>query len=359
MSTAVWHYLRTGDNGGIKSAMVNEDEAPKGADGWVEIGPGDVSLHPAAAYCLKHGARGNSTDEMIWSMRSLKADTHLQEDAAGEGAELIRADFYGAIVAKRGEASIARAAGASLFPATTKTVNVPYENITLDDAALTAEEAAYSVNQNALFGTKTITVGKYTRMFKISEELEEDEVAGLQSFIVDVVARMTARTENAVIVPKVTTASGLGATFAVAGAADAATIKNVYYSLPSAYRRGSVWCMREQMEGLVRNLQGNPFLFDSTPAATVGDNTLTRNSDLDSLMYKPVFNSAAAEATTTGKKPLLFGNWKYLTIAERVGLQISRASELFKANGQIGIFIRFRFGAEVIQSEAFKHGLMP
>ena len=53
--------------------------------------------------------------------------------------------------------------------------------------------------------------------------------------------------------------------------------------------------------------------------------------------------------------PFLFGDFSMYAFVERQGVTLSRNPYLYQANGQIGLFVKQRFGGAVLQSAALKY----
>jgi HK97 family phage major capsid protein len=278
----------------------------------------------------------------------------LQEGTDAEGGYLVPDDFYAQVVAKRDDLAIAREAGATVIQTSLALVNVPVEDSEQNTFAITAEEAAVDEDEPT-FGQVAITVYKFTKLVKISEELASDQAANLDEFLANSFARKMALTENNYHL--VGTGSGepqgvfVGGTAAVtlasASTIAASEVIDLYYKLSQPYRTNAAWAMNDSTEAVLRGLQGNPFLFGVTPAGGP--------FEVDTLMDKRVFNSDSAAAIAASAKSLLIGDWSYYMIAERQGLVVQRLDELYAANGQIGLLAKFRQGAAVGQAEAFQY----
>jgi HK97 family phage major capsid protein len=282
------------------------------------------------------------------------------QEASTEGAELVPDDFYPQIVAKRDQAAIARRAGARVIQTSRDVVNIPAENASMANFAVTAEEAAYTENEPT-FSTVAVTVYKFTKVIKISEELLEDDATNLDSFLTDGIGRSWALTENEYTL--VGTGSGqpqgvlyggsVGYTFADTNSITAAEIPALYWSLGDPYHDGASWVMKGATAGHLQGLTGNNFQLLPTPYSPnqmVGDFPFP-------LWNKPVFLSDSMPAVADNNKTIVFGNWNFYGLVERRGLTISRNPYLYQANGQVGIFVSVRFGGAVLQSEAIKWGV--
>jgi HK97 family phage major capsid protein len=58
---------------------------------------------------------------------------------------------------------------------------------------------------------------------------------------------------------------------------------------------------------------------------------------------------------TVSGKPIVFGDFSQYAFAERQGIVVSRNPYLYQASGQVGIFVKQRFGGAVLQTLAFKY----
>ena len=282
------------------------------------------------------------------------------QEASGEGAELVPDDFFPNIIAKRDQGSIARRAGTRVLQTSRDIVNIPVENASMSNFAVTAEEAPYTQNEPT-FATVAVTVYKFTKLIKISEELLEDEAANLDSFLTDAIGRSWALTENEYVIagtgsgqPQGLLAGGsVGYTFADTNSIAATEIPSLYWSLGDPYHDGAVWIMKGATAGHLQSLTGNNFQLVPTPYMPT---QMTGDIPMN-LWGKPVFISDSVPAVLDNLKSVIFANMNYYSLVERRGLTISRNPYLYQANGQVGIFCSVRFGGAVLQSEAVKWGV--
>ena len=332
----------------LHSENVGDPDPFKSVSKWL-IGNDDVKALGAL------NARLVSRDEIEFlPSKSFKAA--YQEGTASEGGTLVPNDFYAGIIAKRDQASIARRAGARVFRTSRDVIDIPYEDTSVTNFTLTAEEAAYN-EAEATFGNAQAIVYKYTKMNKISEELIEDDATNLDAFLTDAFGRAWGLAENAATLvgtgssqPQGVFVGGtVGYTFADTNGITAAEIASLFWSLGDAYHEGATWNMRGATMGYLQGLTGNPFSFQMTPAANTWQNVFYGN--------KPYFLSDSAAAIATTAKTIMIGNWNFYALVERHGIIIQRNPYLYQANGQIGIFAKVRMGGVVLQSEAFKWGI--
>jgi HK97 family phage major capsid protein len=347
-------------------ALVQEamKSAPSVNQGGVEAGAPNLNLKTR---------RGDSEMKAFWyymrtgDIGAVKADVILNEADNEQGLVTVPHDFYTQIVAKRDEQSIARLAGATVLQTSLKIVDIPIEGVREGAPILTAESqgatsTSYDMNAIEPFDTVAVTVYKYTRMHKVSEELLNDNKANIEPFLADRIARAFAVLENTLLLvgtgsgqPQgAVVASGAGKTAASATTIAAGEPMDLYYSLTQPYRDGAVWVMEGATEAIIRKLTGNPFLFVQTPQGTAGGTGLTTL-----IGSNRVFNSDAMASVAASQKSVLFANWQYYMIVENKGFQIRRLNERFADVGQIGFIASMRIGAAATQTEAFKHLVHP
>jgi HK97 family phage major capsid protein len=289
-----------------------------------------------------------------------EAGKALQVGSDTEGGYLAPDDFYGDIVAKRDQMAWTRNVGINFWNTDKKHVDVPIEDTSMTKFAVTAEEAAYS-DSDPIFGNVEITVYKFTRTNKFSEELLADEDSNLMNWYTNSLARAMALTESYYVAigsgssqPQGALVGGTaGLTFDSADQITADEIPELFYKLGSGYRRDAVWLMNEDTEGYLRKLRdANDFAFDMRGA------NLNVSGDWKYETFyagRPIYTETGMSTIGTGLKTVLIGNWQYYTFAEHTNLAITRNPYLYEANGQIGFFARQRFGGAVTQAEAFQY----
>lgn len=291
---------------------------------------------------------------------SLKANVGpLEEGNNAEGAYLMPPDFLPEIIAKRDELSIARMAGARVLQTDLKVLDIPVEDTKQSNFVITAEENAADEDEPG-FNQVAVTVYRWTKLIKASVELLADEKANLTAFLQDSIGRAQARTENQYILtgsgsgqPQGAITGGtLGVSLAATAAIAAGEVIDLKHSLPAGYLDGAVYCMAEATLGKVRQLGTSTFRwYEQTPAGVAAP----YRGQFGSLEGSPVFISSYINAIGSGNKPMLFGNFNFYGIVERQALVVQRLTELYAANGQVGMLWAWRWGGAVLQAEAFNY----
>ncbi len=218
------------------------------------------------------------------------------------------------------------------------------------------EEGAYPESDDS-FGQVSIGAYKLGTMIKVSEELLNDSVFDLQSYISrEFARRIGAKEEEAFFTGDgkgkplgVLAAKGgaeAGVTAASATAVTADELMDLYYSLKSPYRKKSVWVLNDSTIKAIRKLKDGNGQYLWQPSLTAGTP--------DTILGRPVKTSAYMPAIAAGARSIAFGDFSYYWIADRQGRSFKRLNELFAATGQVGFLASQRVDGRLILAEAIK-----
>ena len=218
------------------------------------------------------------------------------------------------------------------------------------------EEGAYPESDDS-FGQVSIGAYKLGTMIKVSEELLNDGVFDLQSYISrEFARRIGAKEEEAFFtgdgkgkplgVLAATGGAETGVTAASATAVTADELMDLYYSLKSPYRKKSVWVLNDSTIKAIRKLKDNNGQYLWQPSLTAGAP--------DMILGRPIKTSAYMPAIAAGAKTIAFGDFSYYWIADRQGRSFKRLNELFAATGQVGFLASQRVDGKMILAEAVK-----
>ena len=218
------------------------------------------------------------------------------------------------------------------------------------------EEGAYPESDDS-FGQVSIGAYKLGTMIKVSEELLNDSVFDLPSYISrEFARRIGAKEEEAFFTGDgkgkplgVLAAAGgaeTGVTAASATAVTADELMDLYYSLKSPYRKKSVWVLNDSTIKAIRKLKDNNGQYLWQPSLVAGTP--------DTILGRPVKTSAYMPAMAAGAKTIAFGDFSYYWIADRQGRSFKRLNELFAATGQVGFLASQRVDGKMILAEAVK-----
>ena len=269
-----------------------------------------------------------------------------------EGGYAVPDDFYNRIVEQRQELSWVRQAPVTRFVVNHDRILIPTEGTAATGLVLTDEEAAYNENE-PLFGQVALTMYKFTKMLKISEEMLDGDAVGLEAYIASVVARASAAAENyyctignASGAPQgiINGATASGITNAAKATILASEVISTMGTVASPYHNAnSGFLMTGASKFHVMASTGNNFQFIPTPSG--GD-----------ILGYPIYIAPDMDTVgSTSGKAVLFGDFSMYAFGERQGLTLSRNPYVYQANGQIGLFVKQRFGGAVLQSAALKY----
>ena len=222
------------------------------------------------------------------------------------------------------------------------------------EASWMEEEEAYSLSDDS-FGQIALSAYKVGTAIKISEELLNDSVFDLPSYIAKEFARRIGSKEEAFLI-----GDGKGkptGIFANAGGAEnGATTSTanisfddmieLFYSVKSPYRKKAVWILGEQTVKALRKIKDNTGNYIWQPAVSSGLP--------DTILNRPYVTSVYAPVSAAGAKPIAFGDLSYYWIADRQGRSLKRLNELFAMNGQVGFLASQRVDGKLILPEAVK-----
>ena len=218
------------------------------------------------------------------------------------------------------------------------------------------EEGAFPESDDS-FGQVSIGAYKLGTLIKVSEELLNDSVFDLQSYISrEFARRIGAKEEEAFFtgdgkgkplgVLAATGGAETGVTAASATAVTADELMDLYYSLKSPYRKKSMWVLNDSTIKAIRKLKDNNGQYLWQPSLTAGTP--------DMILGRPIKTSAYMPVMAAGAKTIAFGDFSYYWIADRQGRSFKRLNELFAASGQVGFLASQRVDGKMILAEAVK-----
>lgn len=218
------------------------------------------------------------------------------------------------------------------------------------------EEAAYPESDDT-FGQVSIGAFKLATMIKVSEELLNDSVFDVASYIAkEFGRRMGAAEEEAFFTGTgsgrptgVLNAIGGAELGATAGKADALTfdeVMDLFYSLRAPYRRNAVFMLNDSTVKALRKLKNGNGDYIWQPSVTAGTP--------DTILNRPVHTSSYMPELGADAKPILFGDLGYYWVADREGRSFKRLNELYAPTGQVGFLASQRVDGKLILPEAVK-----
>lgn len=204
-----------------------------------------------------------------------------------------------------------------------------------------------------------VSIGAYKlgTLIKVSEELLNDSVFNLESYISKEFARRIGSKEEEAFfngdgtgkpvgIFAKTGGAEIGVTAASATAITADELIDLYYSLKAPYRKNAVWVLNDSTVKAIRKLKDNNGNYLWQPALTAGTP--------DTILGRPVLTSSYVPEIKAGAKTVAFGDFKYYWIADRAGRNFKKLTELYAATGQVGFVATQRVDGKLVLPEAIK-----
>ena len=217
------------------------------------------------------------------------------------------------------------------------------------------EEEAYTLSDDT-FGQLSLSAYKVGTAIKISEELLNDSVFDLPSYITKEFARRIGAKEEEAFLIGDGVGKPTGVFAATGGAMDGGTTSGanisfddmleLFYSIKSPYRKKAVWLLNEQTLKNLRKIKDSNGQYIWQPSISAGIP--------DTILNRPYVTSVYAPTPEAGNKVVAFGDFSYYWIADRQGRSMKRLNELFAMNGQVGFLASQRVDGKLILPEAVK-----
>lgn len=306
--------------------------------------------------------KGRASDEYkrnFWNAMRLQGNPYeirnaLQEGTDSEGGYLVPDEYERTLVQALEEENVFRRL-AKVIQTSSGDRKIPVV-ATKGTASWIDEEGAYLESDDS-FSQVSIGAYKLGTMIKVSEELLNDSVFDLESYISrEFARRIGAKEEEAFFtgdgsgkplgILAATGGAETGVTAASATAITADELIDLFYSLKAPYRRNAAWVLNDSTIKAIRKLKDNQGQYLWQPSLTAGAPDL--------LLGKPVRTSAYMPAIAADAKTIAFGDFSYYWIADRQGRSFKRLNELYAATGQVGFLASQRVDGKLILPEAIK-----
>ena len=305
---------------------------------------------------------GRASDEYkraFWNAMRSKAAGYevlnaLQVGTDSEGGYLVPDEFERTLVEALQEENIFRSM-AKIIQTASGDRKIPVV-ASKGTASWVDEEGAIPESDDA-FGQVSIGAYKLATMIKVSEELLNDSVFNLESYIArEFARRIGAKEEESFFIGdgtgkptgifNATGGAELGVTAASATAITVDEIMDLFYSLKSPYRKNAVFVMNDATVKAIRKLKDGNGQYLWQPSITAGQP--------DTILNRPVKTSAYVPTIAAGAKTISFGDFSYYWVADRQGRSFQRLNELYAATGQVGFKATQRVDGKLILPEAIK-----
>ena len=217
------------------------------------------------------------------------------------------------------------------------------------------EEGAIPESDDA-FSQINLGAHKLATMIKVSDELLQDSVFDVESYIANEFARRIGAAEETAFINGDGSAKPYGLLHASNGAGTAVTtagttftadeVLDLVYSLRNVYRPRAAFLMNDSTIKALRKLKDGAGQYLWQPGMKEGEPDRLLNYRVTTSPYMPEIGA--------GTKPILYGDFSFYWIADRQGRVFQRLNELYAATGQIGFRATQRVDGRLILPEAMK-----
>ena len=303
--------------------------------------------------------KGRASDEYkknFWNAMRMKNPDRsivdaLQIGTDTEGGYLVPDEFERTLVSGLSENNIMRTI-AHVIQTTSGDRKIPVV-ASHGSASWVDEEGAYKESDDA-FSQISIGAHKLGTMIKVSEELLNDSIFDIQSYLSAEFARRIGNAEeeafingNGVSKPTGFLATAeIGVTAAEATGFTADELIDLYHSLSVAYRGKAVWMLNDTTVQFIRKLKDKNGQYLWQPGLVAGAP--------DTILGRPVVVSRYMPVIGSENKTVAFGDFSYYWIADRQGRSFRRLDELFASTGQVGFRGSQRVDGKLVLPEAIK-----
>jgi len=290
--------------------------------------------------------------DAFWAMQSRKPlspeqTRTLNAGTADKGGYLVPETFSALIIMKLTEKSYMR-------PLATVSTSSSVENLPVegeDGANGWIEEGGAYPESDPTIGQEIMKAFKTGRILKVTEELLQDSISSIESYIALKFTKSTTKAEELAFVlgdgvGKPTgflTTAQVGKTAASTTAITADEIIDLWGSIDEDYASNAVWKMNRNTLVLIMKLKD-----------AQGDYLVNKglNGAPNTLLARPIVINKHMPAVAAGAKPISFGDMSYYFIKDRKVMAMKRLDEKYADTGHIGFRVDKRVDGKLVLPEA-------
>lgn len=319
----------------------------------------DATVDAEAAKPAKKGTASDEYRENFWRAMRAKSVPHEVYNALtigtdSEGGYLVPDEYQRTLIDALQDQNIFRSL-AHVISTSSGDRKIPV--VASHGTAAWIDEGGQYPESDDAFGQVSIGAYKLATMIKVSEELLNDSVFDMPSYIAREFARRIGAAEEEAFFTGDGSGKPLGVLAATGGAetgvttASASTltmdeIMDLFYSLRAPYRKNAVFIMNDSTIKAIRKLKNNNGDYLWQPSVQAGQP--------DRLLNRPLYTSTFMPEIEAGAKTILFGDLGYYWVADRQGRSFKRLNELYAPTGQVGFLASERVDGKLILPEAVK-----
>lgn len=317
-----------------------------------------LTTRPYGTDKAKTGRAGDEYKDAFWRVmrnkHSFDVLNALKIGTDSEGGYLVPDEFERTLVQALEEENIFRTLAKVI---TTSSGDRKIPVVASKGTASWVDEEGLIPESDDSFGQVSIGAYKVATMIKVSEELLNDSVFNLESYIArEFARRIGAKEEEAFFIGdgngkptgifNNTGGAELGVTTASATAITFDEIMDLFYALRFPYRKNATFVTNDATVKLIRKLKDGNGQYLWQPSVQAGQP--------DTILNRPVKTSSFVPTVEAGAKTIAFGDFGYYWVADRQGRSFQRLNELYAPTGQVGFRATQRVDGKLILAEAIK-----
>ena len=313
---------------------------------------------PVAPSAQKQGRASDEYKTAFWGMIRNRVATPgvmnaLQVGTDSEGGYLVPDEYERTLVQGLEEEKVLRSL-CTVIQTSSGDRKIPL--VASHGTASWVDEEATIPDSDDVFGQISIGAHKVATMIKVSDELLQDSVFNIESYIAAEFARRIGAAEEEAFITGNGTGKPTGLLHATNGAGIGVTtngntptadeIFDLIHSIKSVYRKKAVFLLNDSTLKALRKLKDGQGQYLWQPGLKEGQPDTLLNYRLVTSPFMPEIDS--------GNKVILFGDFKSYWIADRQGRSFQRLNELYAATGQVGFRATQRVDGRLVLAEAMK-----
>ena len=313
---------------------------------------------PVAPTAQKQGRASDEYKTAFWGMIRNRVATPgvmnaLQVGTDSEGGYLVPDEYERTLVQGLEEENVLRSL-CTVIQTSSGDRKIPL--VASHSTASWVDEEGTIPDSDDTFGQITIGAHKVATMIKVSDELLQDSVFNIESYIASEFVRRIGAAEEEAFITGNGTGKPTGLLHATNGAGIGVTtngntptadeIFDLVHSIKSVYRKKAVFLLNDSTLKALRKLKDGQGQYLWQPGLKEGQPDTLLNYRLVTSPFMPEIDS--------GNKVILFGDFKSYWIADRQGRSFQRLNELYAATGQVGFRATQRVDGRLVLAEAMK-----
>lgn len=307
---------------------------------------------PEHSKAFKHYIREGKSG--IDSVIERKALSSLSDP---EGGFLVPEEFRAELIEKRRDLVFMRQM-ATVIQTSNQSIGFP--TFDYDGGAEWTAESATIAEENVLnaFGKQNFTPHKLARILRVPMELTEDAAINVESLMTDHFARRFGEIEENAFIngdgvekPLGLLQAGLPETASTgAGTFEADNIFDIIYNIRGVYRSNGAWLMHRNGVRTVRKFKDSDGQYLWQPSLQAGQPATLSGFPIQESEFFPDFVTSGS----AGDPLLIFGDFSFYWIVDRLDMSIQRLVERYAEFDQIGFKMRQRVDGAPVQSDPFQ-----